>query len=1043
MSQDVQIRLLGPVELWSGDQQIAVTSAKQRCVLAALALTPGHLVPIDVLVDRVWGESLPSDVRGVLYSYVARLRKTLGEGVDIIRRSGGYLLDVSAEAVDLARFRQLTKQAKQARGTEPEQSATLLRTALALWRGAPFVNLAGEWAVRTRDNLLQQRLGVLTDLAELEISLGREAALVDELAGWVEEYPHSEPLIARLLSCLARTGRRAEALDLYARTRERFADELGEEPGPELQRLHQRILRRDPTLEAPVEPAPAAEPPAAGPAVLAASAGGAASASGPAPATSVPRQLPRRAGSFVGRTPELAAAQAALRRADTGGCAVVAVYGPGGIGKSALASEIAHSVVEAFPDGQLYADLQAGAGAGAGRPGTGTLEVLSRFLRGLGVDSGAVPADPYEASALFRSLTADRQLFVVLDNAGTAAQVRPLLPAGIDCAALVTSRTPLTTLDDAVHIGLDVLSPDDAAAVLTQLDATGRCAAEPELTLRLAELCGHLPLALRITAARVMSRPAWPVSAFVERLEDRRRRLDELGHADLDVRACFDITYRTLADSDDLAGQQAVRAFRFLGLLDGPDIATPIAARLLDLPEREAADALDRLADAQFLQSPAPDRFQMHDLVRDYAREMAHEHETVDARRAALDRAWACWTATAARASQLIRSGPRNAKLDTTGALPLADRAEALAWTEQEYPNLLAIVYQAAARDDESSRTTMLVVTALGPFLDIRTLRLDARHCLEQALAVARKLGDERAEADHAERMAYGLTSQSKLDEAEEWYERSLEICRRIGYRHGEGVALNNYGSLLSQRAQYDRAISMLAEVLDIKRELGDRHGERIALFNLGTCLTFVGRYDEAISTLERSLANARERDDAVGQAVTLNNLAYALLLKGSLDESAQAARRALAINRSIGNSRSEAVSLAALGSAELSRGRPAEAIELLQQAMTIADELGFVRLKAELHADLARALRLSGRVSLAIRHGEQGLVACRAGTMPFEEAIVHWRLGEALLEGGKPQRAQWFLREAYERLREYGNPQAEQIRPLLEDASAAEHNAG
>jgi tetratricopeptide (TPR) repeat protein len=928
----------------------------------------------------------------------------------------------------------------------------LLRTALGLWRGAPFVNLAGEWAVRTRDNLLQQRLGVLTDLAELEMGLGREAALVDELAGWVEDYPHSEPLIARLLSCLARTGRRAEALDLYARTRERFSDELGEEPGPELQRLHQRILRRDPTLEAPaeqtavVEPAAPATPPAPvapdGSTPLTTSGAGTA----PASAANVPRQLPRRAGSFVGRTSELAAAQAALRRADTGGCAVVAVYGPGGVGKSALASEIAHSVAEAFPDGQLYADLQAGAGVGSGsdRPGAGTLAVLSRFLRGLGADSTAVPSDPDEAAALFRSLTAGRRLFVVLDNAGTVAQVRPLLPAGTDCAALVTSRTPLTTLDDAVHIGLDVLSPDDAATVLTQLDASGRCAAEPELTLRLAELCGYLPLALRITAARVLSRPAWPVSAFVERLEDRRRRLDELGHADLDVRACFDITYRTLADSDDLAGQQAVRAFRFLGLLDGPDISTPIAARLLDLPEREAADALDRLADAQFLQSPAPDRFQMHDLVRDYAREMAHEHETPDARRAALDRAWACWTATASRASQLIRSGPRNAALDTTGALPLADRAEALAWTEQEYANLLAIVYQAAARDDESSRTTMLVVTALGPFLDIRTLRLDARHCLEQALAVARKLGDERAEADHAERMAYGLTSQSKLDEAEEWYERSLAICRRIGYRHGEGVALNNYGSLLSQRAQYDRAISMLTEVLDIKGELGDRHGERIALFNLGTCLTFVGRHDEAISTLERSLANARERDDAVGQAVTLNNLAYALLLKGSPDESARAATRALAINREIGNARSEAVSLAALGSIELTRGRYPEAIELLQQSMTIADELGFVRLKAELHADLARALRLSGRVTLAIQHGEQGLVACRAGTMPLEEAIVHWRLGEALLDGGKPQRAQWFLREAYDRLREYGNPQADEVMPLLDDEPVSkEHSTG
>ncbi|WP_020573396.1 AfsR/SARP family transcriptional regulator [Actinopolymorpha alba] len=1008
----MEFRLLGPVEVWSADGRIDIGPAKQRCVLAALAVTPGHPLPIEVLVERVWGDSSPKEVRRALYSYLTRLRRALGPEVTVLRKPGGYALTATPEQVDLVRFRQSLTEAHTLVRTDARGAARLLRSTLGLWRGSPLADLPGEWVARTRDNLRQQRLAALTELGELELRLGRHAELIDDLRDWLDENPLSEPLIGQLLRALSTVGRRAEALDLYARTRDHLGEELGTEPGPELQRLHQRILRRDPTLEVPIS------------AVAGLRAGGSAASSQP----ELPRQLPRLPATFVGRGPELADAQKALFSAT----ATVAVYGPGGIGKSTLALVAAHGVRSQFPDGQLYVDLQ---GASPGLSPLEPLDVLSRFLRALRVDGSAIPSDVDEAAALFRTITAELKLLVLLDNAAGVSQVRPLLPTGTRSAALITSRSPLTTLDDAVHIGLTTLPPEESAVVLSRLDISGRCAAAPEETARLAELCGHLPLALRITAARMLARPDWPIRTFVERLTDRQRRLDELGHHDLTVRACLDVTYRALHDSEIQLDQEAARAFGLLALPDGPDLSVPVAARLLDRDEPTTETILDRLLDAQLLESRTPGRHRMHDLTRDYAREVAARAGSEAYNNAALDRAWRIWLGTSARAAQLIRTTPRNSGLNTMGALPLSDRATAIAWTADEYANLLALARQAASSpDDGRAAVAMEVAHALESFQSHKSQWTDGELLCEQALQVARRLDDPQAKADFAEAIALAIARQGRLDEAVEEYHQALASYRAIGDRHGEGVTLTNLSEVLWRRGEFATATASLLDGLALSRETGDRYAEAIALAHLGTTHARLGRSADAINALQEALELAQANGDQVGQAVILTNFAEAYLIADDPARAAPLAAESLALHRTLGNRRGEAIALSMLGNTHLGSGRYAEAVGQLRAALTIAERIEMRQRTVSLHAELAHALRLSGQLSLALRHCETGLNLCQGATFPFEAAYVSWRLGETLRDVGQTERAREFLREAYEQFRELGVGEAQQVYTLLEN---------
>jgi DNA-binding SARP family transcriptional activator len=509
---DLEYRLLGPVEAWWGGMPVRLGGPKPRALLAVLLLRAGQVVPADALVDAIWGEEPPDTARALVQSYVSALRRALpGEAGETIQtRSPGYVLEPGPGRVDLVRFEELTAQGRRAAAEGDHRSAArALREALALWRGPALGGVGGALrgeAVRleeARQAALEERIS-----AELEIA-GQEADLATELTALVAAHPTRERLRGQLMLALYRLGRQADALAVYGEGRAVLADELGIDPGPELNRMHEAVLRADPGLlpgRRAVGPTPAART------------GGA-----PRPVSLLPPAL----GDFTGRETE-SAQVAEWLTGPRGAMPVVVVSGPAGVGKSALAVQAAHRVAERYPDGQLYAELH-----GFSEP-VPPGEVLGRLLRALGADP---PEDPAERGDLFRSLVAGRRVLLVLDDAGSESQVRPLLPGSASCGVLVTSRTRLGGLVGARRTDLDVL--DDVCGLELLARVIGTTWGDPReesAARRIVDLCGGLPLALRIAGARLAIRRHWTPSMLADRLADEHRRLDELSVGDL-VRA--------------------------------------------------------------------------------------------------------------------------------------------------------------------------------------------------------------------------------------------------------------------------------------------------------------------------------------------------------------------------------------------------------------------------------------------------------------------------------------------------------------------------
>ena len=600
----VRYRVLGPLELRDGDGRLVRLHApKRRTLLGLLLLYANQPVGTDRLAEALWGPRPPASAAGVLRTYLSWLRRGLGltgrDGMgQVVAEPGGYRLVVPAGQLDLLVFDRLAAEGEQALAAgDLELAAARLEEAAGLWRGRAFedVGLDGAAAAELAQ-LEERRLRAAEGWVEARLALGQHERVLERLAALVVQEPLRERLWAGWMLALYRSGRQAEALAAFGELRGRLVQELGIDPSPPLQELHRQLLSADPALDAP-----AAAPP------------------GPAPVeVVVPRQLPADVATFTGREGELARLIGALEAEDRPAPVVCALQGAGGIGKSALAVHAAHRLAGRFPDGQLYVDLH---GATDGLSPLAPLEVLGRFLRGLGMEPAAVPTDVEEASAAFRSRVAGRRLLVVLDNARDAAQVRPLLPATPGCAVLVTSRRLLASLDGASHLHLDILPAVDAVELLGRLAGRERVAGEPGPAAEVARWCGWLPLALRISGARLAARPGWPVRALAERLADEQRRLDELDLPDVGVRASFAVSHHELVASTDPLDRAAAGAFGLLGVLDGADVGVPVVARLLDQPADESERVLERLVDAQLLETPSPGRYRLHDLLRLYARE--------------------------------------------------------------------------------------------------------------------------------------------------------------------------------------------------------------------------------------------------------------------------------------------------------------------------------------------------------------------------------------------------------------------------------------
>ncbi|MFJ2565269.1 BTAD domain-containing putative transcriptional regulator [Streptomyces sp. NPDC087568] len=965
-SATLRFSVLGPVRAWRGEQPLPTGSPQQRALLAALLLREGRTATAAELIDALWGEEPPSQALAAVRTYASRLRKALDPGV-LVSESGGYAVRGAGEgALDLAEAQELAALADKTRSAgDLCQARELLRRALALWDGEPLAGVPGPYAEAQRVRLEEWRLQLLESCLDMDLEQGCHAEAVSELTALTAAHPLRERLRELLMLALYRSGRQAEALAVYADTRRLLADELGVDPRPELRELQQRILQADPALAEPSSPV-------AEPAVVAVR----------------PAQLPATVPDFTGRSSFVAELSEVLASADGRVMAVSAVAGIGGVGKTTLAVHVAHQARAAFPDGQLYVDLQ-GAGARAAEPET----VLGSFLRALGTADSAIPDSLEERAALYRSVLDGRRVLVLLDNARDAAQIRPLLPGTEGCAALITSRVRMVDLAGAHLVDLDVMSPDEALSLFTRIVGEERVAGEREAALDVVAACGFLPLAIRIAASRLAARRTWTVSVLAAKLGDERRRLDELQAGDLAVKATFELGYGQLEPAQ-------ARAFRLLGLADGPDMSLDAAAAVLDLPADDTEDLLESLVDTSLLESAAPGRYRFHDLVRLYARACAERDEHPPGERAAaMSRLLDFYLATAARVFAIDRPGdmlvdhleePRYAGLD------FADRRAAQDWLYCEAVPLLACV-----RQSSGAATLRRAVDLLWAAVDLAESGANSREYEATAAALrdaARAASDGRAEG------------------------RAILVLANA--RHWSG--------------HFVRADQEARQALALSEAADDPLPCCWAVNILGAFAFYQSRFAEAEEYLERAIRDFRACDDLAGAAAALCNLSRLHLETERAESAARLARQGVEMYERLGHSLKVANGHYALGMALGKNGQVADAAAHLGAALQVFRTSRQRLWEGMALFRLAEVDLLAQHPAQAAANAEMALAALRGIGGDWRRGNVLTVLGTALSGLGQSGRARVCWQEAleiYERLR---SPEVAEVRALLAPAAVA-----
>lgn len=789
----MDFEILGPLRARRGEQPIQLSAPMPRMLLGVLLTRANTPVPVDLLVDALWAGERDPRAAKKLQLHVHRLRRLLGDSERIRFDNGGYTLRVDPGELDAERF-----ESALAEGTgieEPARAVGVLRTALRLWRGDPFSDITDLPLLRAEaDRLTERRLTGLAQLYGAELACGHANAIIPELVELAARHPMREQLQGLLMTALYQAGRQAEALEVYHRTRHALVEQLGLEPGNELQRLEHAILTGDPMLEAPTGP------------------------------LITPAQLPADITDFTGRRAQLATVAHLAAAADRVATVLVAITGRAGVGKTTLAVRAAHRLRVQYPDGQLFVDLRAQA-----HPLT-PADVLARFLRSLGVDRTAIPDDAEERAALYRSRLADRRVLIVLDNAECEAQLRPLLPGTPGCAVLITSRTRLAGLTGARLVDLDIFEADQAVELLARLAGPRRVAMEPAAATEIVRLCGFLPLALRIAGARLGSRRHWPLSRFEADLADEHHRLDKLRLGDLDVRASLALSYQSLDGT-------AQRAFRLLGLLEVRDFAAWAAAAMLDVSQWRAEELVDNLVDMHLLDvagngASGQCRYRFDNLLRAYARELARDQETQANRRTALDRAFGGWLALAEGAARHLTSATF-AQTFAAGTCWRPDEATLKAvisdpcgWFKVEWPALAGAVEQAFSVG--SGQLGWALGVRLSRIFLVRGYYDDWRQVCELMLWGARGAVSGAADAmtlrvpTELHRLAL------RLDEARDGIDEILSASAGAGGPVLRPPVAGVIGTVSEALPRLDSALASL-------RELADRHSDASPMRRLGT----------------------------------------------------------------------------------------------------------------------------------------------------------------------------------------------------------------
>ncbi|MBV1854787.1 AfsR/SARP family transcriptional regulator [Catellatospora tritici] len=922
-----QVRILGPIEASGSDGPAALIGARQRALLAVLAMNAGTVVHQPRLIDALWGWDPPRTAVKTLHSHIARVRQALdacGLNGTLRTQHTGYRLDIPAQAVDAHLFESAVASARaHLDADDPGRAAAELRDALLLWRGDALAD--GEptgWAAAEAARLNEVRLCAIEQLWDAELRLGHHGRAVGELERLLVDHPHRERVVELYMLALHRCSRPADALEAYRRLREHLADELGADPGPALQRLNTAILREDPTLAAPTEVAAPRVP--------------------TVPAGPRPAQLPAPVGHFTGRDAQLSALDALL----SGERRIGHVAGPAGMGKSALAVQWAHRAAPHFPDGQVFLDLGGHDPDHALDPS----EALAHVLTSLGVAGNRLPAAPAARAALYRSLVHERRVLIVLDNAAEAEQVLPLVPAGGASLLLVTSRhqpTALATRHDVRAVDLGALDRHEAVALLTRVLGDERVRAEPEAAAELAELCDRMPLALRIAAAKLAARPGRALADLNTELtgEDRLDELAVPGDA-RSVRAVFAGAYRALSPA-------AARLFRLLGQHPGPMFGAGVAQAALGERPGPARRALAELLAAHLVTEEAPGRHRLHDLLRLYARERAETEDAADERMAAAGRIVDWYLGVADAANHIVDPGRDRVRPRVERPVDFADHHAALAFLDGERPNLLPLVSY-AARHGHATAAWQLTYLLTG-FYDSRGHWGDRVLLCRQAVQAAQVDGDPAAEG--LMRSAYGvaLIMTHRHDEAIDALQGALALMRRCGDRRGEGHVHNNIAVACAGLRRFDEAVEAYQQALALHTGIDNRLGIALSLNNIGDAYVRMGRPELSDPYLTRALTLSRELPNARLEAATLSSLGQSRLARGELGDALSYLHQALAVRRLSGDRRYEADTRTTIGTAHLRGGDHDAALAEFEQALALSQELADQHLESVALANIGR----------------------------------------------------------------------------------------
>ncbi|MBV9141535.1 MAG: tetratricopeptide repeat protein [Pseudonocardiales bacterium] len=892
----MEFRLLGPVEVIEDDQLVQVGSVKALGLLTVLLLAPSLSAPQETIARHLWPGARWD--RQTIRRYAADLRKQIG--LKALPRSGAgwYRLDIAREQVDYLRFLDAMEQARVQ--CVIERAATLRRS-LTEWRGTPLDGLVSMDFALEKTMLVTQWREAWAESLQAELDAGDPASVLDRIQIPTTHWPGDERLLEIQLKALAADGRKTEVKEIF----HSYVDGLGRPPGDSLTKTFEELTtnKRTPTTHPSKSTSPG-----------------------------LLQQLPAHRAILVGREKEMRELDEVLLDNTATTTRIAVLSGMAGVGKTELTLHWATAAKSAFADGILYANLNGFASSEPERPE----QVLVRFLNDLGVEAPTATTDGMATA--YRSALATRSVLVVLDNARDVDQVRPLLPGTRSCATVITSRDRLDSIivrEGARPIKVAPLRQADCAALLTAILGEARVRAEQCYVNELVTLCGRLPLAVTIVAARAHARPTLRLGAIVTELREEKTKLNALAHSepDLDMRTVLKTSHRTVSP-------EAARLFWQLGVHPGPTISRSALATLMGQHDHVVQQTLAELLRAHLLEEVSFNRFAFHDLLRSYAEEWAATVETAErelaARRAVdylLHTAWACDQVLVPGRALPIGAPPQGIEIFVPSST-----AEAMAWFDAEYTTMLAAIERAEKRGWH--RYTWLMAMTLVTFQWRRSRYLDAERYLRAAVTPAEQAGDERDQAMLHRMIAGTFRGLGRTEQAKAHLNRAIMLCTRsedeLGLAHGHHAL----AIMHRESGESVKAVEHYNQALPHFRRLGDKQGEAGVLNGLGCTLLDQGEHVRALTHCTEALRLFESTEDYNGQASALDSLGQIHLVQGHHDLGIADFRSAVARYRDLEYAKNEAASLVRLADALTTAGQSAEVREVLQRAVHLLQEL-------------------------------------------------------------------------------------------------------